>query len=194
MGLSFNGEDGFLIKIRQKFDSFQAHKDMKIYIATKNPNKIKIVEEVFKNNFHDTNIEVETSDVESGVVGTPSDNDNYIGAKNRAVNSQKKYMTGDYFVGLETGLIQKEGTYFEETWCVIVNKLGQSGVSYSSGNFIDHDIKTRKITTEESSLLEVYDDINNVWNQYSGKLDFRTLEIKNSVECSLKLLMDKEDK
>lgn len=167
---------------------------MKIYIATKNPNKIKIVEEVFKNNFHDTNIEVETSDVESGVVGTPSDNDNYIGAKNRAVNSQKKYMTGDYFVGLETGLIQKEGTYFEETWCVIVNKLGQSGVSYSSGNFIDHDIKTRKITTEESSLLEVYDDINNVWNQYSGKLDFRTLEIKNSVECSLKLLMDKEDK
>ncbi len=167
---------------------------MKIYVATIYPNKLKIVEKVFASVIPDSQIEVAVSDVESGVVGTPSENDNFLGSKNRAVNSLEKYSDGSYFVGLETGLVKKDNLYFEETWCVIANSSGLLGISYSSGNFINQDIKTRMINTDSSSSLEVYNNETETWDQYSGKLDFRSLEIKNCVECSLKLLLDLENK
>src|SRR5690606_21361072 len=78
------------------------------------------------------NFTVEGFDADSRVPETPWDRQTYDGARNRARHCKEQNM-GDYFIGLESGLIERYGHIFEEAWCCIVNEAGEEYFGYSSG-------------------------------------------------------------
>jgi len=76
----------------------------KIVIASKNPVKIDAVCDGFKRMFPDTEIEVETISVDSGVGDQPlSDRITRLGAETRAANAKQALPEADFWIGLEGG-------------------------------------------------------------------------------------------
>lgn len=77
---------------------------MKVGIATKNPSKIRTVEEVFKIAFSD--VQIFPKDADSGVPAQPKDEQILQGAINRA----KAALEGnDFGVGIEGGIVEING-------------------------------------------------------------------------------------
>lgn len=107
---------------------------MKIYLGSKSELKYGALKEaisfVENNNLTLDEIELITSDTESGVPTTPNDSETYSGAKNRAISIIND--SGDLFIGLESGLIKREGILFEECWCVLVDDTKREWVGVSS--------------------------------------------------------------
>ena len=78
--------------------------------------------------------EIVCFDVESLVPDTPYGDQAAQGAINRARTLYKMHRNeGEFFVGLESGLVKRQGTLFEECWCCIRDKNGKETLGYSSG-------------------------------------------------------------
>ena len=110
---------------------------MKCYIASASEIKklavINILEKLeFKKLFLDC--EIISHEINALVSITPYEEETYQGARNRAHAIFNQFQSeGDLFIGLESGLVKRHGTMFEECWCVILNKNSQEYVGYSSG-------------------------------------------------------------
>ncbi|BCU71252.1 inosine/xanthosine triphosphatase [Stygiolobus caldivivus] len=129
--------------------------------------------------------------VDSGVPLTPLQDETYIGAKNRAyalmgeINDENSA-----YVGLESGLVNRYNTLFEETVCVILYK-GKEYVSYSSGIKIpDHIIfaisKGRKhyeILNEIGKEKSV--NPKDTWGIYTNFRLTRKIELKEAFRNAL---------
>jgi inosine/xanthosine triphosphatase len=101
---------------------------MKIAVGSKNPVKIACVQQAFEKVFPDTTWEVEGIDVVSGVSDQPmSDKESITGARNRAKKALES-LGADYGVGLEGGLQEIEGNWFDAGWIVVVDKEGNEGI------------------------------------------------------------------
>jgi inosine/xanthosine triphosphatase len=101
---------------------------MKIAVGSKNPVKIACVQQAFEKVFPDTTWEVEGVDVVSGVSDQPmSDKESITGARNRAKKALES-LGADYGVGLEGGLQEIEGNWFDAGWIVVVDKEGNEGI------------------------------------------------------------------
>ncbi len=101
---------------------------MKVAVGSKNPVKIAAVHEAFKKIFPDTHWHVEGLEVDSGVAHQPmSDEESIVGATNRATRAIKE-LGGDYGVGLEGGLQEIHGQWFDSGWIVVVDKTGNKGI------------------------------------------------------------------
>lgn len=96
---------------------------LKIIVASKNPVKIKCVENVFFKYFE--NIEVIGKDINSLVSDQPKSEEETIrGAKNRTEQIFKKY-NPDFGVGIEGGLEYIENKLYLTAWICIKSKDGQ---------------------------------------------------------------------
>jgi inosine/xanthosine triphosphatase len=101
---------------------------MKVAVGSKNPVKIAATKEAFKKLFPEEQWEVIGIEVASGVPDQPmSDEESISGARNRAIKSMKELDT-DYGVGLEGGLQEISGHWFDNGWIVVVDKNGNEGV------------------------------------------------------------------
>lgn len=101
---------------------------MKVSVGSKNPVKIAAVREAFLKIFPDEPWEVVGVEVASGVSDQPmSDEESILGARNRATGSLKA-IHADYGVGLEGGLQEISGLWFDNGWIVVVDKRGNEGV------------------------------------------------------------------
>lgn len=101
---------------------------MKVAVGSKNPVKIAAVKEAFEKVFPEEQWEVEGIEVSSGVPDQPmSDEESITGARNRA-NRSLKDLNADYGVGLEGGLQEINGLWFDNGWIVVMNKKGAEGV------------------------------------------------------------------
>jgi len=92
---------------------------MKIIVGTKNAKKVETVTSIFQEIMKLDDVEVVAHNAESKVPEAPHDRETYEGALNRAIECSQ-LETADYFVGLESGLVERYGNMFEEAWAVYI--------------------------------------------------------------------------
>lgn len=96
---------------------------MKVGIATKNPSKIRAVEEIFKMAFKD--VQVFPIEADSGIPEQPKEEQILQGAINRA----KAALDGnDFGVGIEAGVFEIKGKLCNIGYCVIMDRTGRYSI------------------------------------------------------------------
>lgn len=163
---------------------------MNIIIGTKNKNKVATVEAVFSDLLEGTP-KAEAHDAQSGVPEAPHDQETYLGALNRALACVDHGDT-DYYVGIESGLVERYGHMFEEAWAVIIHQDKQF-IGYSSGLLLP-DVVTRrmkrgelhnKVMEQIDRELDLPDDNRDTWSRYTGGKMLRTVSIEEAVRNAL---------
>jgi inosine/xanthosine triphosphatase len=110
---------------------------MKIYIASQNPTKVNATKKAFKTVFVNENIEAYGISSESGVPDQPmGDSETFAGALNRAKYVKETAPDGDFWIGIEGGLIENsQGEMEAMAWMVVLDKL-KMGKARTAGFFI----------------------------------------------------------
>lgn len=128
-----------------------------VAIGSLNPAKVSAVEEVFKEVFEaEGGVEVFGLLVDSGVSVQPINEETFVGARNRAERALDAG-AADYGVGIEGGLVELGGRWYNLGFVVIVNRGGMVGTG-TSGWF-----ECPKIVLEEigkgRELADVMDEV-----------------------------------
>jgi inosine/xanthosine triphosphatase len=109
---------------------------MKIIIASDNPVKINSAKLGFERIFSGEVINCESVKVDSGVSHQPkTDEETLTGATNRAENSKAMKPDADYWVGIEGGIAEIDGTMEAFAWVIIIDRNNRKGKG-KSGAFI----------------------------------------------------------
>lgn len=170
---------------------------MKIIIGTNNEKKKEILFNVVRN-FIEGTIEVIGVNAPSGVPETPWDKETYVGAKNRALYCQLKDTNADYYVGLESGLVERYGAVYEEAWCCVIAKT-KHFFGYSSGlrvpEYITSQMKNNNLEHNQvMRLLEeeggIYKD---TWANYSANSISREVSLEEAIRNTLLQVFAKEE-
>jgi non-canonical (house-cleaning) NTP pyrophosphatase len=163
---------------------------MIIAIGTKSQRKISVIEKVLKE-FVPQEFQIETFAADSGVGSTPWDQETKDGALNRALNTQK-HIQADYYLGLESGLVERYGEVFEEAWaCVISDDKKYFG--YSSGlkvpqyimSRMQHDKKEHWQVMDDLNQEKGVDDDGDTWGSYSQNMIIRDISLSEAVRNAL---------
>ena len=128
----------------------------KVIIASKNPVKIQAVKNGFEKMFPDQKFDFTSISVSSNVSDQPLSNDEtFIGARNRADNASKEVKDADFFVGVEGGIEYVEEEMEAFAW-VVVKSAGKYGKSRTGTFFLPKEVA--KLIKEGKELGEA-DDI-----------------------------------
>ncbi|MDD2732103.1 MAG: inosine/xanthosine triphosphatase [Candidatus Pacebacteria bacterium] len=101
---------------------------MKVAVGSLNPVKIKAAELAFKEVWPEKDWDVLSTEAVSGVSNQPmSDKEAVLGARNRAKQAIEKTQA-DYGVGIEGGIQEIDGSYFDCGWIVILDKENNEGI------------------------------------------------------------------
>lgn len=165
---------------------------MNILIGTKNQKKITIVQSVFTEVLSDANISVSAHHADSQVPEAPHNKETYQGALNRATECAS-IGGADYYVGIESGLVERYGNMFEEAWAVIIPQDGTPLVGYSSGLILPQVVSTRMKNGEKhneimnyyDTLFDLPDDNRDTWSRYTGGVISREVSLAESVRNAL---------
>lgn len=164
---------------------------MKVVLGSKSQLKIDLTEMVFNQSLPD-DVEVSGLGVSSGVSETPWGEETYRGALNRARDCRLEGDAADYFVGLESGLVERFGILFEEAWAVVIDSGGREFVGYSSGLPIPKvvvDMMSEK-KLEHYQVMDILDNeftasSKDTWHLYSGGKVSRALSLEESLRNAL---------
>ncbi|CEJ90655.1 hypothetical protein VHEMI06423 [[Torrubiella] hemipterigena] len=109
-----------------------------VVVASKNPVKLAATKEAFARVFPTATFQYETLSVPSGVPDQPfSDRETLQGALNRARSAKELQPRADYWIGLEGGVDDWEGTLLQSfAWMAIVNREGKEGKARTSAYFL----------------------------------------------------------
>lgn len=164
---------------------------MKFIIGTRNEKKVKSVREMVAQVSNLENFTVKGFDAASEVPETPWDRQTFEGARNRAQNC-KESNDGDYFIGLESGLIERYGHIFEEAWCCVLSSTGEEYFGYSSGLKVPDYIiqKMDELKIDHNSVMKLIEDeveglYKDTWANYSGKSISRTVSLDEALRNAL---------
>lgn len=165
---------------------------MRIIIGTKNQKKIEVALEVFKSVLNRDDIVVDGVDAQSGVPEAPHDQETYQGARNRAHECYKNG-SADYYIGIESGLVERYGSMFEEAWAVIVSSDGVERVGYSSGLMLPKTVVDRMNTGQKHNEIMAYfdekfnlpADNRDTWSRYTGGNISRQISLEESLRNAL---------
>ena len=149
-------------------------------VGSKNPIKIKAVENVFKKVFGD--VEVQHIEVDSGVSHTPSSWEEIAqGAINRAKTALQE-ISADYGVGLEGGYEKTKFGVFVTGAVAIVDKNGKFGISKGNGILLPKKVVEKLEQGQE--LGNIMDELQGVKNtkQMWGAVGFFTKNYSNRQE------------
>ena len=96
----------------------------KIVVASQNPVKVRAVREGFERmGILDEETEILGMNAPSGVSDQPmTDEETYLGAKNRAAYIKKEYPNADFWVGIEGGIYEKEYEMYAFAWIIVFSK------------------------------------------------------------------------
>lgn len=115
---------------------------IKIAVASTNPVKVNSVKEAYSKLFGVQTFEVVGMAAPSEVPDQPrTDAETYSGAFNRA-NNLSKIIDADYFVGLESGIQEKEGEFEAFAWAVVKSRDGKYGKGRSATFFLPSAVAT----------------------------------------------------
>lgn len=163
---------------------------MKIVVGTKNQKKIDVVKNVCEKYLGDS-LEVTGFDANSRVPEAPQGKETYTGASNRAKSCEAS-LEADYYIGIESGLVERYGNMFEEAWAVVIHN-GKEYVGYSSGLVIPKLVTNRMISGQlHNEIMEQLDDELNLpkdnrdtWSRYSGGQILRSVSLEEAVRNAL---------
>ncbi|TDQ12947.1 inosine/xanthosine triphosphatase [Algoriphagus boseongensis] len=118
----------------RKRQNIQESEKPLVLVGSKNPVKIACTEDGFTQAFNRSFL-VEGINAFSGVPDQPvGDEETLLGAKNRAINSQKVFPDANYWVGLEGGIDEDNHGMFAFAWIYVLDRNGKSGQS-KTGTF-----------------------------------------------------------
>ncbi len=149
---------------------------MKILVGSKNPVKLKAVEETFLLYFK--NVKIIGMSVNSEVSDQPINEETYIGAENRAIKLQKlnndQSLDAEFFVGIEGGIQQTYNKWFAFGCMCIIHKSGKKSFG-TSAHFELPEIVTKQLL-ERKELGHVMDEIMDQENtkQKGGAISYFT--------------------
>ncbi|WP_057937101.1 inosine/xanthosine triphosphatase [Algoriphagus resistens] len=110
-----------------KRENFQASEKPLVIVGSKNPVKIACTESAFTEAFA-TGFIVNGINAASQVSDQPKgDEETYLGARNRVLNSKKTFPEADYWVGIEGGIGEDGRGMYAFAWIYIENKSGLHG-------------------------------------------------------------------
>jgi len=171
---------------------------MKVVLGSKTERKIRVVEKVL--NVFFTTYQLQTYKALSGVSETPWNKETYDGSINRAEDSKKNISAADFYIGLESGLVERYGMIFEEAWCCILSKDGKKYFGYSSGLKLPDYVTTRmkKENLAHWQLMQLIEkefhlDTSDTWGNYSGNLISRDISLEEAIRNAL-IQMKEHDK
>ncbi len=109
---------------------------MKVIVGSKNPVKLKTVEQGFAMMFPDETFEFVTYDAKSGVADQPiGEDETRTGSCNRAKDCATAYPDADYFAGLEGGLVEEGEGFRAVAWMRVQNSEGKFSPAHT-GSFL----------------------------------------------------------
>ncbi|MGB9718229.1 MAG: inosine/xanthosine triphosphatase [Thermoproteota archaeon] len=127
----------------------------RIAIGSKNPVKVKAVENVMRKIYSD--VEIISLDVLADVSHTPlSDEECMKGALKRAKDAIE-LAKADLGIGMEGGIVKRLDRYFLTGWCIVVDKSGELAVGHGGGIELPKKIVEKVLGGEE--LGDVMDNI-----------------------------------
>lgn len=108
----------------------------KVVIASKNPVKIQAVKNGFEKMFPKQEFEFVGVSVPSDVADQPFSNDEtFLGAKNRADNASNEIKDADFFIGIEGGVEYIENEMGSFAW-VVIKSAGKYGKARTGTFFL----------------------------------------------------------
>lgn len=165
---------------------------MKFIIGSVSERKIAIAQKIITEYFKDQNIVVEGYSAISGVPETPWDAQTWNGARNRALDAQNHAVGAQFYLGLESGLVERYGHIYEEAWCIIITAEGTEFSGYSSGlkvpDYVLHKMDTLKMEhCDVMALLEKEHNKlpNDTWGSYSGGIILREVSLGEAVRNAI---------
>lgn len=165
---------------------------MKFIIGSASQRKIDVAEKVIKQLFGEKDIQIEGYAAASLMPDTPYDKQTFDGARNRALDSKKHIIDGDYYIGLESGLIERYGHIYEEAWAVVITSKNEEYFGYSSGLKVPDYIlrKMDELKIEHCDVMEIIEKEfgtlpNDTWNTYSGGMIIRAVSLEESLRNAL---------
>jgi non-canonical (house-cleaning) NTP pyrophosphatase len=162
---------------------------MIVCIGSTSARKIETVQKLFAQ--FEKAVTVKGFAATSGVPETPWDRETYEGARNRATFTRQQDPAADYFLGLESGLLERYEHIFEEAWCCVIAKDGTEYYGYSSGLKVPDSITKRmqrenlehnQVMTAIERELGLPDD---TWATYSGQKIARSVSLEEAVRNAL---------
>ncbi len=162
---------------------------MNIALGTMSKRKASVVKSALSFFLEEKEIEIIPHPSKSLVSETPWNEETCIGAKNRALECKAKIPEAEYFVGLESGLVERCGHIFEEAWACAINKDGKEYYGYSSGLKLPDFIlrKMHETNLPHFKVMNILDKeegrINNddTWGTYSEKMIIRDVSLEEAV-------------
>ena len=160
---------------------------MKFVIGSSSDRKIKIAEKIIKQLFADKDVSIQSYGAKSLMPDTPWDKQTFDGAKNRALDSKSRHSDANYYIGLESGLIERYGHIYEEAWAVIITE-DKEYYGYSSGLKVPDFIlkKMDELKMEHSDVMTIIEEEygklpNDTWGTYSGGTILREVSLEEAL-------------
>ncbi len=165
---------------------------MKIIIGTKNQKKIDVTLSVFSSVLSIEDMVVEGRNALSGVPEAPHNQETYQGAYNRAAECYKE-VGADYYIGIESGIVERYGNIFEEAWAVVISHDGTERVGYSSGLMLPKTVVSRMNAGQKHDEIMAYfdkefnlpDDNRDTWSRYTGGNISRQVSLEEALRNAL---------
>jgi non-canonical (house-cleaning) NTP pyrophosphatase len=163
---------------------------MKIIVGTNNQKKLDVVGAICSDLLR-VSVEVTGYSSNSQVPEAPHDEETYRGALNRALDCEQSG-EADAYIGIESGLVERYGNFFEEAWSV-VSRNNKQYIGYSSGLLLPEVVTTRmaegmlhnKIMEQIDKELKLPDDNRDTWSRYSGGQILRSISLEESLRNAL---------
>src|SRR3989344_5657158 len=160
---------------------------MKFVIGSASNRKIEVAKKVINSLFGE-GIEFDNFGAVSSVPDTPYDKQTFDGAKNRALDTKTNKPGADYYVGLESGLIERYGHIYEEAWAAVVAGSEEEFYGYSSGLKVPDYIlkKMDDLKMEHCDVMTILEKEhgklpNDTWGTYSGGILVREISLEESL-------------
>lgn len=166
---------------------------MKFIVGSTSKRKIQTVENVIKQYFKDVPFEVIGNSADSGVPETPFDKETFDGSRNRALNAKQNISNGNYYIGLESGLVERYGHIYEEAWTTIITNDSKEYFGFSSGLKVPDFIlqKMEKLKMQHGDIMALLEKEfnkvpdNDTWGTYSGGAILREVSLEESLRNAL---------
>lgn len=129
---------------------------------------------------------------DSKVPEAPHDEETYEGAVNRATECMA-VGNFDFYVGIESGIVERYGNFFEEAWAVIISKDKKRLIGYSSGLMLPGMVvqrmndgeKHNEIMADLDKKFNLPDDNRDTWSRYTGGNISRQISLEEALRNAL---------
>lgn len=169
---------------------------MKIIVGTQNKRKVAAVKLVVESLIKVDGISIIGCSAESAVRDTPLDAETKKGAVNRAKNSMECEPEADMYIGIESGLVERYGEWFEEVWVAVVYQ-DKIFTTYSSGIALPLAV-SKQLNKDVQNHMEIMGALRTVhgidihaelgvdtWGNYTGNKVVREVGLEEAVRNTL---------